>query len=235
MINKLVTRVRITCHLWQPLVSLVVLLMIAACSYVPPSDVSAPTGEVESTTISDGYKPTAVPSLTVPTPEETVSESVDEEESTPAPTPDEWREYINPVYAFTFKYPASWGIEKPADHYINLISSDEKWELTIGVKRPGEDVNIVRTGVAAGDLIAQGTVTLFGQPIERLALIYREKVKAILYDGAGEIEVGNLVFSLGLDNIDPTSSYEEIELPDDIQATVDAIVESFAGDINPQE
>ncbi len=202
MINKLGTNISIAHHRRQQLVGLVMLLIITSCS--------------------------CTSSLAVPTPEKVIAGLIENGEG--ALSFNGWHEYTDPVYQFSFSYPAAWNIEEHRDHFILLVSPDKKWALTIGVKSLGEGVNIVHTGVSAGDMRPQGDVSFFEQQIDRAALMYRGKVKAILYNGAREIKTGNLIFSLSLNNIDLASSYDEVEGPEDIQDTINDIIESFVAD-----
>ena len=205
MINKLGKNISIAHHRGQQLVGLVMLLVITSCS--------------------------CTSSFAVPTSEKVISGFIENGEDVDvSPSDDGWQEYRNLVYPFSFSYPADWNIEEPRDHFILLASSDKKWELTIGVKWSEEGVSIVHTGVSAGDMSPQEEASFFEQQIDRVALMYRGKVKAILYDGAREIKTGNLIFSLSLNNIDIASSYDEVEVPEDIQDTINDIIESFVAD-----
>src|SRR5437763_1636198 len=51
--------------------------------------------------------------------------------------------------------------------------------LTISFRGPIESVNIVRSGVAAGDIITPGTVAILGETVTRNVLVYQRKDKAI--------------------------------------------------------
>lgn len=131
--------------------------------------------------------------------------------------------YCNPDYGFSFSYPSDWQIEE-RPHFVQLHNGD--LALSIGFKRVSENVNIVRTGVAAGDLLAMGAVPFLGRELSRDVLVYRGQEKAVLYAGAGEVEIGDLIFSLGLDK-SALGDYESFAIDQAMQAQANAIVRSF--------
>ncbi|MBD3252051.1 hypothetical protein GF380_06440, partial [Candidatus Uhrbacteria bacterium] len=59
--------------------------------------------------------------------------------------------YTDPVYGFSFTYPSNWQVEVRDEHFIRVTGPQEVF-LSIGVKRSGEEVQIQRTGVGAGEI-----------------------------------------------------------------------------------
>jgi len=137
---------------------------------------------------------------------------------------EEWLKYENSEYGFSFTYPTGWTpIE--LQNRVSLAYQALSISLRIGVRLATEDVELVRSGVPAGDLIREGTVAFLGQVLERNVLVYQEKDKAVLYNNGGEIEVDGLVFVISLES--NRFDYKSIEIPEDIQGQVDQILESF--------
>jgi hypothetical protein len=60
-------------------------------------------------------------------------------------------------------------------------------------------------------------------------LVYEGKVKEVFYQSDAEFNVGDLVFTLGLDNYG-SSRYEDADIPKIVQAEADQILESFVLD-----
>ncbi|MBL1131645.1 MAG: hypothetical protein D8M54_24570 [Chloroflexi bacterium] len=69
-------------------------------------------------------------------------------------------------------------------------------------------------------------VTFLGQELIKNALVYQGKDKAVLYNNAGEISVGDLIFAISLES--NRSDYESIAIPENVQEQADKILESFA-------
>lgn len=136
-----------------------------------------------------------------------------------------WLRYENSTYGFSFIYPPGWmPVELP--NRVSITYQGSAIALRIWVKQPAEDVTIVRTGVPAGDLVERGMVTFLGQALIKNVLVYQGKDKAVLYNNAGEIRVGDLIFAISLES--NHSDYESIAIPENIQEQADKILESFA-------
>lgn len=135
-----------------------------------------------------------------------------------------WNQYTNSVYDFSFSFPPDWTLEE-AGHFVHLRY--QTLALSIGFKRSSENIHIVRTGVAAGDLVTKGSISFLGTcQLSRDVLVYEGKEKALLYNSAGEIKVGDLIFTLSLDFF-VQRDYSALGLGSDVQAQADKIVESF--------
>ncbi|MFZ0547417.1 MAG: PsbP-related protein [Candidatus Promineifilaceae bacterium] len=142
----------------------------------------------------------------------------------PTPIHEEWLKYENNVYGFSFYYPTDWTpIE--LQNKVAVAVQGLSISLKIGVRQITEDVQLVRTGVPAGDLVMRGTVTFLGQALVKNVLVYQGKDKAVLYNSAGEIEVNDLVFVISLES--NRFDYESIQIPETIQEQADQILESF--------
>jgi len=144
-----------------------------------------------------------------------------------ATPPPGWESYTQAEYGYRFHYPAGWRVEAPADdpHHLRLIKGS--LALTIGFRRLEENVSILRSGMPAGDVEKQGGITFLGGGISREVLVYKGKVKAVLYNLAREMEQPNgLVFSISLDDM-AQDSYEAIDIPPAAQLQIDWVVRTF--------
>lgn len=83
----------------------------------------------------------------------------------------------------------------------------------------------MRTGVGSGDVISMGTANFLGNKISRDVLVYDGKVKAVLYNMATEIQAGDLIFTLSLDDF--SQDYESVDISPGIQDEIDQVVGSF--------
>ena len=71
-----------------------------------------------------------------------------------------------------------------------------------------------------------GNILFLGQEISKGILKYQGNDKLILYANGVEIKIGELIFTLGLGDIN--TDYGAVNLSLMIEETADAIVESFA-------
>jgi hypothetical protein len=138
-----------------------------------------------------------------------------------------WNRYMNESYEFSLVFPSDWDLIE-GQNYLCLKPQDTPTvTLIVGFKNDSEDISIMRTGVGAGDLVTEDTVTFFDQEIEKRILKYQERNKAILYNNATEIKVDSMLFTLSLDDFS-LGDYELIDIPNDIETTADLIVGSFS-------
>jgi len=134
--------------------------------------------------------------------------------------------YHNAAYGFSFQYPSS-GEPGGVDNLPNYIQlKSEKGALNIGYRRVTQQARIQRTGVGAGDFVRAGSIQFLGKTLKRDLLVYGGKTKEVFYQSDSEFSVGDLVFTLGLDN-SGSSSYEDADIPLDVQIEADQILESF--------
>jgi len=111
-----------------------------------------------------------------------------------------WKTYTNSAYNFSFKYPQNWKINMDQPNKI-YVTSPTNFALIINYKVKGDSLNIVRSGVGAGDLVSKGIVEFGTKTVNKDVLVFQNQDKGILYDKSGEISVDSLVFSLSVDNL----------------------------------
>lgn len=131
--------------------------------------------------------------------------------------------YHDPAYGFSFQYPASWKLTQ-APNFLHLLGP--QGVLNIGYRRATQQAQIQRTGVGEGDFVAAGTIQFQGKTLQRSLLVYEGKVKEVFYQNDREFSVGDLVFTLGL-GYSRDTKYEDVDIPKDVQAEADQILESF--------
>ncbi len=127
-------------------------------------------------------------------------------------------------YGFSVSVPPGWTVVSSLRHRVSLVKQGTGISLRFGVKWATDEIDLVRTGVSAGDFFPRESVIFLGEPIASDELIYLGKVKAIFYEKAVEIVRGNLIFVITVES--NQLDYEAIEIPDDIKAEADAIVAS---------
>lgn len=215
------------------MIAMIVLVFSTSCQETESDTIIVP-----STVISS--PPSITPKPTTPKATNTLAATISTSTNTPAHTPtptntakptatfatiqEEWFKYENDVYGFLFAYPTGWTPIELSKR-VAITYQGSSISLRIWVKRVTEDTEIVRSGVPAGDLIMRGTVTFLGQELTKNVLVYQGKDKAVLYNNAGEVQVGDLVFAISLES--NRSDYESIVIPEDIQEQADKILESF--------
>lgn len=130
--------------------------------------------------------------------------------------------YVNMEYSFAFQYPPSWSLQE-ASHAITL--SQGSLELLVEYRGDWESVSIGPSGLPAGDIVERGTVEILGQDLPRKVIVYQGNDKGVYYGGApAEIRAGNLGFVIALSEHDADPAFS---IPADVQAEVDAIVQSL--------
>lgn len=164
------------------------------------------------------------------TPSETTS-SVLAPTPTPIIQPDAsrpgWMTYHNTAYGFSFQYPSTWELDESWGELPNyILLKGNQGTLMIGYRRAIQQARIQRTGTGAGDFVPAGSIVFLDKTLERDLLVYGGKVKEVFYRGDCEFGVGNLVFTLGLNN-NAGSRYEDADIPVDVQEEADQILESF--------
>jgi len=143
--------------------------------------------------------------------------------STPYPTPVIVR-YVDHEYGFIFHYPETWTLaEEP--HMVRLSRGTLTLRIAYGwASDPGFGPG--RTGVPAGDFIYGDKVFFLDQVIPAQVLEYERKDKMVFYGGPGLVEVGDLVFSIWLEDVNG-ADYSELDIPKELQAEAKEILESF--------
>ena len=212
-------------------VLLVVLNACEAGETKPLPDAAQSNVVVSATAVSvSTLTPTITPQVTIessqtPSPTRTVTPTV-----TPTATPayiiesesqyENWHTYTNWTYSFSFSFPSDWAVYT-REHFIEVRQGD--LGLNIGVKWLGDEVQIQRTGVGAGELVQEGTVNFLDQELTRSVLVFRGYDKTVLYGGAAETEVDGRVFTISLDYFDDPATV----LNEEVQEIADKIIESF--------
>lgn len=144
---------------------------------------------------------------------------------TPLPTP-VVRSYVNNEYGFTFRYPETWTLEEEP-HLVKLSQGTLMLNIAYGwASNPGFSPMGGRTGMPAGDFIYGDKVFFLDRAIPAQVLEYERRDKMVLYGGTGLMDVGDLVFSMWLEDTGGTP-YEELNIPKALQAEAKAILESF--------
>jgi putative hemolysin len=144
-----------------------------------------------------------------------------------------WMVYVNTAYGFGFCYPPDWTLSESeggddaagrnAPRTIAL-NRGTLW-LRIQYKRPAEATMLGPGGRGAGEIAEQGTVAVLGQAIPRKVLIYEGKIKSVF----GSVSLPDLELYIQLDDEPgPGVDYAAIDLSAEVQAEVDAILETFA-------
>ena len=186
----------------------------------PPAETQAPTLPGEDS---------------VPTSEATLP-AAPEPVGTPDGGYDGWLEYENETFRFSLHYPADWTLAEDNNPdstlrgraiFLTPPQQEVRIRMAVAFRRADESVQITRTGLGGGDIVERGSVLFLGQPVVRDVLVAEGKDMSVLYDRAGEIARGNLVFTIGLDYagspLDPTTLTPEIErLADWIVASFEA-------------
>jgi putative hemolysin len=144
-----------------------------------------------------------------------------------------WNAYSNPEYGFSMRYPVEWSLEDVPDedttaqggpHYgRSLQLTREGVLLYIGYRRADEQVVLGGSGMPAGDFEPRGKVLFLDQMMDKQALVFEGKVKALVYSQA---QVDDLVFVIRADDMRPLD-YGELEISAEIQEQVDQILGSF--------
>jgi formylglycine-generating enzyme required for sulfatase activity len=153
-------------------------------------------------------------------------------EPTPTPTPG-IRSYVNPGYAFEFRYPSDWLLEEEP-HLLRLRKGS--LVLLIGYKRAGEAVVITPTGYPAGESVYASKISFMGRPMPVDVLIYKRRVKMAMYHAPNPTSADGLAFHIILqDTADEASlqAYEAIDIPDVVLEEVAEILSSFQRTTSP--
>lgn len=145
----------------------------------------------------------------------------------PDPSRQGWTTYHNTAYGFSFQYSSTWELDEGVGDLPNFIHlKSETGTLIIGYRRATQQARIQRTGTGAGDFVRAGSIQFLDKTLQRDLLVYGGKVKEVFYQGDCEFRVGDLVFTLGLNN-NAGSRYEDADIPVDVQEEADQILESF--------
>lgn len=144
---------------------------------------------------------------------------------TPLPTP-VVQSYANDEYGFIFHYPETWALaEEP--HLVKLSQGTLILNIAHGwASNPGFSPMGGRTGRPAGDLIYGGKIFFLEQVIPTQVLEYERKDKMVFYGETDLVQVGDLAFSIWLEDLESTD-YSKVDIPADLQIEAKTILESF--------
>jgi hypothetical protein len=142
-----------------------------------------------------------------------------------------WASYVNTDYGFAFRYVTTWSLEERPEEEMSaglsaksVVLRQGTLRLVIQYKRPAEELILGPGGVPAGDTVDRGTVTFLGRELPKHVLVFEGKDKSVFYGDRFE----ELEFYIQLDD-DPGVGvdYRTLEIPENVQAEVDQILESF--------
>lgn len=118
-----------------------------------------------------------------------------------------WNTYNNYEVGYQLKYPADWTVKETSAwneligkdvKYITITTADKKYFLYWGLKEKNDDFGISdRTGVGAGDLIQEGSVTILGTDTAVKKIVYQSKVKEYFFPGTGSAKTTDGKYSFG--------------------------------------
>lgn len=132
--------------------------------------------------------------------------------------------YSNQEYGFAFSYPDSWTIEE-VDHAV--LVKNGNYILRVNYRFASENIPPMfgRTGVGSGEFVDTGTVHFLGLVLPVRKLVGESKVKAVFYQQR-EINFQDQIFLITLE-ASGIQDYRAIDIPGEIQADAEAILESF--------
>lgn len=147
--------------------------------------------------------------------------------------PKGWQAYVNTDAGFMFCYPAAWTLHEDAGgHEVaggeaarSITLKRDTFRLTMQYKHTAEATVLGPGGLPAGQIEERGRVTFLGQALPLQVLTFEGKDKAV-FCGA---RLPELEFYVHLDD-DPGQGvdYATIDIPDDVQAEMRRILETFA-------
>ncbi|MGD9030169.1 MAG: L,D-transpeptidase family protein, partial [Anaerolineae bacterium] len=142
-----------------------------------------------------------------------------------------WIRYVRADYGFSLRYPPAWTLVE-GRNFIDL--RQQRLHLLIGYRDVEESINI--SGQAEpppGDVVPAGIVPFLGQQVPKAVLMYHGKAKAVIYNDADRIWIGDRVFLLNLKDFAP--DYEAVDIPEAVQAEADRIIGSLTAFESPVE
>lgn len=146
------------------------------------------------------------------------------------PHPD-WSTYLNADFDFSFRYPSTYTVvETPGGEEIPggmapaaIDLRRDGYLLRVQYKRAGEDGVMGPSDLPPGIVAEAGEVSIMGQPIPIHTLVHEERTKLIFVGYQDDIM--DLYVGFSLDQADVP--YEEIDLPEAVQAEVREVLASF--------
>jgi len=131
--------------------------------------------------------------------------------------------YVNESYGFSFRYPSGWMLSEGR----NFVSLNQgAMSLVIGYRHGTEEPNICcRQELPEGELVAASPVSCAGAELEKTLLTCEGKTKAVVYENAQEISLGDLRFLFYVEDFNP--DYDAADIPEDVQGRVDRVIGSL--------
>jgi hypothetical protein len=137
-----------------------------------------------------------------------------------------WARYENPDYRFGFRYPPGWTLVDETSNFVRLQTGTAN--LDVWFMRAMESLQIGPSSVPPGEFETRGSVTFVGEPVSRVVLVAEGEDKGVFYGGAAGIQRKELIFTIYLSDAGESGTdASPIELPSDLQADADLILESF--------
>jgi putative hemolysin len=195
----------------------------------PGDSLVTPAPMVSPTPASASPTPTTVPANPSPVPTAT--------SLPPLVIDDTWATYTNDRYGFSFRYPADWKLKEitgqdntMSGHAVHLLHpTDPAVKMFIAFKHVDEDQRIAPTGMGDGELVSRGSVSLLGQPVERIARVALEKDLAVYYGWPRSAATGgDLVFWLALDCACSPADPAVTGLTPEVEQIADTVIASIA-------
>jgi hypothetical protein len=227
--------------LFKGMLLLMSIAICAACATVPATPIALTAPAVIPTPIVSATPTAPLAPLATLAPTATPAPTAT---SAPMPTSlpplvidDTWATYTNAKYGFSFRYPSDWKLKEitgpdntMSGHAIHLLhSTDPAVKMIIAFKRADEDQLITPTGMGDGELVSRGSVSLLGQPVERIARVALEKDLAVYYGWPrAAVASADLAFWLVLDCACAPADPSVAGLPPEVEQIADAVVVSIA-------
>ena len=200
-----------------------VVTITTACETIP----SRESPNVDSSTTSSLVIPSAIPSIN-PTAEST-------SESIPVPTELPEDMYINTEYLFAFEIPEGWSLEELTwveiegeEPHQAIVLTNDPYEIIFEYKTVFQERWIGPRGMPAGDkLIKLDEIPILGQLTAGFVLVYQGKDKIVGYAIRSE-ELRVTTQMRQIEGPDRGYSYEDTELPEEIQEDLSSLVKSLS-------
>ena len=154
---------------------------------------------------------------------------------TPVPTVDEAVTsndvYRNESYNISFNFPSDWNLSEisidptevkgaPSSQVVELRAG--AYKIRIHMKHK-DDLTVLGGGLAAVEILKDGTVEVLGQSIDRNILVYENNIKSVWYN----LQDGDSDFYIRIEAIDQ-SDYDKIDITNTIISELEEVLISFA-------
>lgn len=139
--------------------------------------------------------------------------------------------YENESFNVSFTYPGEWDLSEISidplevegalsSHVVELCS--DAYKVRIHMKNK-DDLTVIGGGLAAGEILKDGTVVVLGQTIDRNKLVYENSTKSVWYG----FQDGDTYFYIRIEALDQ-SDYNKIDISNAIISDVEDVLKSFA-------